>query len=156
VSERSATVADVVALLEAHYPAAWAQEWDRVGLVLGEPDAPVRRVLCVVDCVPETADEAIEAGAQLIVAHHPLLLRGVASVAPTTYKGRIVHRLIRAGVALHTAHTNADVADPGVSDALAALLRTHLPVEAVVSDRNTDPWTVHTGNQAGTSKEPHQ
>jgi dinuclear metal center YbgI/SA1388 family protein len=114
-------VADVVALIETRFPPAWAEEWDRVGLVLGEPEAPVRRVLCVVDCVPETVDEAVASDAQLIVAHHPLLLRGVASVAPTTYKGRLVHRLIRAGIALYTAHTNADVARPGVSDALADL-----------------------------------
>jgi dinuclear metal center YbgI/SA1388 family protein len=112
-------IADVVAALDARYPPAWAEDWDRVGLVLGEPDATARRVLLVVDCVPQTVDEALAAGADLIVAHHPLLLRGVSSLAPTTYKGRIVHRLIRAGIALFTAHTNADVANPGVSDALA-------------------------------------
>ena len=80
----------------------------------------MHRVLCVVDCVPETVAEALDAGADLIVAHHPLLLRGVSSVAPTTYKGRIVHRLIKFDVALFVAHTNADTANPGVSDALAA------------------------------------
>jgi len=112
----------VVAFLEQRYPPAWAQSWDRVGLVLGEPSAPVRTVLLVIDCVPETVAEAVALGADLIVAHHPLLLRGVASVAPTTYKGRIVHRLIKADIALFTAHTNADVAAPGVSDALAARL----------------------------------
>jgi dinuclear metal center YbgI/SA1388 family protein len=112
-------VADVVAAVERRYPPAWAEDWDRVGLVLGEPDAEVRRVLCVVDCVPETVDEAVAVDAQFILAHHPLLLRGVSSVAPTTYKGRLIHRLIRAGIALYTAHTNADVANPGVSDALA-------------------------------------
>ncbi|MGC9667183.1 Nif3-like dinuclear metal center hexameric protein [Planosporangium sp. 12N6] len=116
------TVTDVVAVLEERYPPAWAEDWDRVGLVLGEPEAPVRRVLCVVDCVPETVEEAVAGGADLIVAHHPLLLRGVSSIAPTTYKGRLIHRLIRAGIALYTAHTNADVANPGVSDALAARL----------------------------------
>jgi dinuclear metal center YbgI/SA1388 family protein len=114
------TVAGVVAALEERYPPSWAEDWDRVGLVLGEPDRPVHRVLCVVDCVPETVAEALDAGADLIVAHHPLLLRGVSSVAPTTYKGRIVHRLIKADVALFVAHTNADTANPGVSDALAA------------------------------------
>ena len=124
MSERSEAVgvADLVALLERHFPPVWAQEWDRVGLVLGELDVPVHRVLCVVDCVPETVEQAVAIDAQLIVAHHPLLLRGVTSVAPTTYKGRIVHRLIRAGIGLYTAHTNADVANPGVSDALARLL----------------------------------
>jgi dinuclear metal center YbgI/SA1388 family protein len=115
-------VGEVAAFLDRRYPPAWAESWDRVGLVLGEPDAPVETVLMVVDCVPETVEEAVALGAQLIVAHHPLLLRGVTSVAPTTYKGRIVHRLIRSGIALFTAHTNADVAAPGVSDALAARL----------------------------------
>ena len=116
------TVAALAALLEQRYPLAWAQDWDRVGLVLGEPQAPVRRVLLVVDCVPETVEQAFELDAQLIVAHHPLFLRGVSTLAPVTYKGQAVHRLIRGGVALYTAHTNADVADPGVSDALAGRL----------------------------------
>jgi dinuclear metal center YbgI/SA1388 family protein len=116
------TVASVVAALERRYPPPWAQAWDRVGLVLGEPAAPVRRVLCVVDCVPETVAQALDVAADLVVAHHPLLLRGVSSVAATTYKGRIVHQLIRGGVALFVAHTNADVANPGVSDALAGRL----------------------------------
>ncbi|MBL6275868.1 Nif3-like dinuclear metal center hexameric protein [Micromonospora fiedleri] len=116
------TVADVVAELERRYPPSWAEEWDRVGLVLGEPDAQVRRVLCVVDVVPETVAEALAAGVDMIVAHHPLLLRGVSSVAPTTYKGRIIHQLIKADIALYVAHTNADVAAPGVSDALAGRL----------------------------------
>ena len=112
-------VADVVAYLDGRYPPAWAEDWDRVGLVVGDPEAPAGRVLCVVDCVPETVDEALALGADLIVAHHPLLLRGVSSVATTGAKGRVVHRLIRAGVALFVAHTNADVAAPGVSAALA-------------------------------------
>jgi dinuclear metal center YbgI/SA1388 family protein len=113
------SVADVAAYLDGRFPPGWAEDWDRVGLVVGEPEAQVTRVLCVVDCVPETLDEALAAGAELIVAHHPLLLRGVNSVATTSGKGRLVHRMIRAGVALFVAHTNADVAAPGVSDALA-------------------------------------
>ncbi len=113
---------DVVATLDERYPPAWAESWDKVGLVLGDPSASVDTVLFVVDCVPETVEEAVAVGAQLIVAHHPLLLRGVSTLAPTTYKGRIVHRLIRAGIGLFTAHTNADVAAPGVSDALALRL----------------------------------
>lgn len=114
---------DVVAALDKRYPPSSAADWDRVGLVVGDPGAPVRRALLVVDCVPETVDEALELGVDLIVAHHPLLLRGVHSVAATTYKGRLVHRLIRGSVALFVAHTNADVASPGVSDAFAARLQ---------------------------------
>ncbi|MFI5491841.1 Nif3-like dinuclear metal center hexameric protein [Actinoplanes sp. NPDC051859] len=116
------TVREVVAALDARYPRVWAEQWDRVGLVLGDFEQPVETVLCVVDCVPETVEEAVAAGAGLILAHHPLLLKGVSSVAPDTYKGRIVHRLIKADIALYVAHTNADVANPGVADALAARL----------------------------------
>jgi dinuclear metal center YbgI/SA1388 family protein len=119
---KALTVAEVVAALEDRYPPAWAESWDRVGLVLGEPAAPVRRVLCAVDCVPATAAQARDLGADLLLVHHPLLLRGVSSVAPTTFQGRIVHDLIQGGVALFVAHTNADVANPGVSDALAGRL----------------------------------
>jgi dinuclear metal center YbgI/SA1388 family protein len=111
---------DVVAALERRYDPAWAQPWDAVGLVCGDPDAAVRGVLFAVDPVAEVAQEARDTGADLIVTHHPLLLRGVHSVAETDAKGRLVAGLIRAGIGLYVAHTNADVADPGVSDALGA------------------------------------
>ncbi len=110
----------VVASIERRYPVSAAEEWDRVGLVVGDPSAAVDRILLAVDCVQATVAEAEQAGAQLLVVHHPLLLRGVHSVATTSAKGALVHRLIRAGIALYTAHTNADVASPGVGDALAA------------------------------------
>jgi dinuclear metal center YbgI/SA1388 family protein len=116
------TVLDVVNALDRRYPRDWAESWDRVGLVLGDLDHPVTRVLCAVDCVPETVDQALRLGAHLMVTHHPLLLKPVSSIAPDTYKGRIIHRMIRGDVALYAAHTNADVANPGVSDALAARL----------------------------------
>jgi dinuclear metal center YbgI/SA1388 family protein len=116
----STTVADVIAVLDAAYPPALAAEWDAVGLVCGDPAEPVRSVLFAVDPVPATIEEA--AAAQLLVTHHPLLLRGVHGVGADTPKGALLHRLIRGGTALFTAHTNADAADPGVSDALAAAI----------------------------------
>jgi dinuclear metal center YbgI/SA1388 family protein len=116
------TVAEVMVALAGRYPPELAESWDRVGLVVGEPTAVVRRVLLAVDCVPETVEEAVETGADMMIVHHPLLLRGVSSVATTSYQGVIVHRLIRSGIALLVAHTNADVATPGVGDALARRL----------------------------------
>nr|WP_035922887.1 Nif3-like dinuclear metal center hexameric protein [Frankia sp. QA3] len=121
MSTRVATVGDCVAVLEQAFPPAWAQSWDAVGLAVGDPEAPVSAVLFAVDPTPEVAVEAA-GGAQLLVTHHPLFLRGTHGVAETGPGGRVVATLIRAGVALYTAHTNADVADPGVSDALAAAL----------------------------------
>lgn len=111
---------DVVSALDALYPPAWAESWDAVGLVCGDPDEPVGRVLLAVDPVEAVVDQAVEGGYDLLLTHHPLFLRGTTSVAATTAKGRVVHRLVRAGCGLVVAHTNADVADPGVSDALAA------------------------------------
>jgi len=116
----TARVGDVIAVLEAAYPPALAADWDAVGLVCGDPDEPVSSVLVAVDPVPETVAEA--ADDQLLVTHHPLLLRGVHGVGTDTSKGALVHRLIRSGTALFTAHTNADSADPGVSDALGAAI----------------------------------
>lgn len=113
---------DVIVALETAYPPALAQDWDAVGLVCGDPDEPVESVLFAVDPVPETVHEAVETGAQLLVTHHPLLLRGVHGVGADTPKGALLHRLIQSGTALFTAHTNADSADPGVSDALAAAI----------------------------------
>ncbi|WP_182884973.1 Nif3-like dinuclear metal center hexameric protein [Microbispora sp. H10885] len=115
----SCALAEVVARLDALYDPSWAESWDAVGLVCGDPEQPVRKILFAVDPVAVVVDEALAWGADLVVTHHPLYLRGTTSVAATTFKGRVVHRLIRGGAALYAAHTNADVADPGVSDALA-------------------------------------
>lgn len=109
----------VVGLLDRRYPPASAEAWDAVGTVCGDPDQPVRRVLLAVDPTLDVVDEAIAWGADLLVTHHPLLLRAVHSVAATTFKGAVVHRLVRAGCALHVAHTNADAARGGVAEALA-------------------------------------
>ncbi|MDQ3503989.1 MAG: Nif3-like dinuclear metal center hexameric protein [Actinomycetota bacterium] len=117
----SARLVDVVAVLEDLYPPSWAEPWDAVGLVCGDPSSVVRRVLFAIDPLEAVVEEVVAGGYDLLVTHHPLWLRGTTSVAATTAKGRVVHRLISAGAALHVAHTNADVAAPGVSDALAEL-----------------------------------
>ena len=116
------TAAALIAALEEAYPPELAESWDAVGLVCGDPGETVERVLVCVDPVAATVNEAAEVGAQLIVSHHPLLLRGVHGVPADTAKGALVHRMIRSSTGLFCAHTNADAARPGVSDALAAAL----------------------------------
>ncbi|MEU7059370.1 Nif3-like dinuclear metal center hexameric protein [Streptomyces sp. NPDC046197] len=115
-------LSEVIAALENLWPAERAESWDAVGTVVGEPGQEVGRVLFAVDPVQEVVDEAVKLGADLLVTHHPLYLRGTTTVAASTFKGRVVHTLIKNDVALHVAHTNADTADPGVSDALAGAL----------------------------------
>ncbi|MFD4724204.1 Nif3-like dinuclear metal center hexameric protein [Streptomyces seoulensis] len=115
-------LSEVIAALETLWPAERAESWDAVGTVTGDPAQEVTRVLFAVDPVQEVVDEAVRLGADLLVTHHPLYLRGTTTVAAGTPKGRVVHTLIKNDVALHVAHTNADKADPGVSDALAGAL----------------------------------
>lgn len=115
-----ATVREIVGILDHRYPPHLAEDWDRVGLSVGDPKAVVTTVLFAVDPVMAVADEAIASGAQMLVSIHPLLLRGVHSVAADTAKGAVVHRLIGAGIALYTAHTNADAVLGGVAEALAS------------------------------------
>ena len=116
------TLSDVVDLLHGWYPPATADSWDAVGLVAGDPEQDVTRVLFAVDPTLAVAREAAEWGAQLLVVHHPLFLKGVHGVARTTPKGRTLGVLQDAGCALLTAHTNADQAAGGVSEALAVAL----------------------------------
>lgn len=116
------TLAQVVNVLDGLYPPSTAEGWDAVGLVAGDPAVPVRKVLFAVDPVTAVVDQALGWGADLLVTHHPLFLRGVSSVAATTFKGSVVHRLLTGGCALHVAHTNADAAPRGVADALADLV----------------------------------
>jgi dinuclear metal center YbgI/SA1388 family protein len=136
-------LSDVIDVLEAAYPPALAQSWDSVGLVCGDPDEDVDSVTVAVDATVAVVDEVPDRG--LLLAHHPLLLRGVDTVAANTAKGALLHRMIRADRALFTAHTNADSASPGVSDALAEALG--LMVEEVLAPAaggpDNDKWVVY-------------
>jgi dinuclear metal center YbgI/SA1388 family protein len=113
-------LADLISILDGWFDPRWAEPWDAVGLVCGDPAEPVERVLLAVDAVPATVAEALSTRTQLLLTHHPLLLTAVHGVGADTPKGELVHRMIRNDLAHFVAHTNADVADPGVSDALAA------------------------------------
>ncbi|MDI3313727.1 MAG: Nif3-like dinuclear metal center hexameric protein [Mycobacterium sp.] len=139
----SARLAEVIEVLDAAYPPQLAQPWDSVGLVCGDPGDVLESVTIAVDATAAVIDDVPDGG--LLVAHHPLLLRGVDTVAAHTPKGALVHRLIRSGRSLFTAHTNADSASPGVSDALAAALG--LTVEAVLdplpASADHDKWVIY-------------
>lgn len=116
------TLADVGAVISGLWPPSGAESWDTVGLVAGDPASEVRAIHLAVDAVPEVVDEALGLGAQLLLAHHPLLLRGVTTVAEDRYKGVVLSRLIRGGAALIAAHTNADIVSRGTSAVLAECL----------------------------------
>jgi dinuclear metal center YbgI/SA1388 family protein len=138
----SVPLTDIIAVLEEAYPPQLAHDWDSVGLVCGDPAEEIVSVTLAVDATAAVVDTVGTQG--LLVAHHPLLLRGVDTVAASTPKGALIHRLIRDRAALFTAHTNADAASPGVSDALAEALG--LAVDAVLDPAASGPaldkWVV--------------
>lgn len=139
----SARLADVIDVLDAAYPPELAADWDSVGLVCGDPAETVDSVTVAVDATAAVVAEVPQGG--LLLAHHPLLLRGVDTVAANTAKGALLHEMIRTRRALFTAHTNADSASPGVSDALAAAIG--LTVEEVLEPAyigvDLDKWVVY-------------
>ena len=136
-------LADLIDLLDTWYDPRWAEPSDAVGLTCGDPERTVRRVLFAVDIVEAVVEEAVAYDADLIVTHHPLLLTPVSSVAATTAKGRIVHRLLGNDIALFTAHTNADVPADGVNESLArALGLEDLRVLAPTDDPGVDKLVV--------------
>ena len=116
------TLADLVSLIHGWYPTATAEDWDAVGLVYGDPDQSAKKVMFAVDPTPAVAAEAADWKADLLVVHHPLFLEPVHGFPATTPKGRTLATLAGAGCALLTAHTNADQAAGGVSEALALAL----------------------------------
>ncbi|MBR1689575.1 MAG: Nif3-like dinuclear metal center hexameric protein [Oscillibacter sp.] len=106
-------------------PREGAMDWDNVGLLVGDADREVRRVLVALDVTPAVAQEAIDGGYELIVAHHPVMnctWHPVQSVRSDTYQGRLLIRLLRGGVSAICMHTNLDVAPGGVNDCLAEAL----------------------------------
>ncbi|MDQ2757845.1 MAG: Nif3-like dinuclear metal center hexameric protein [Actinomycetota bacterium] len=120
VSSQGFSLSEVVDAIERLYPPSTAESWDRVGLVTGDLDQRVRRVHLAVDPTLAVVREAVDAGADLLLTHHPLLLRGIHSVATATAKGETVTRAVLGDLAIYCAHTSADLATPGVCDALAS------------------------------------
>lgn len=107
------SLGDVLAVLEGAYPLEWAEDWDRPGLVVGDRTAGVRRVRLAVDPTLAVVREAVADGADVLVTHHPLLLRGASFLPSDTGKGAVVAELVRAGAALWCGHTNVDRSSRG-------------------------------------------
>lgn len=116
------TLKQIVSSFESLWPTHLAEEWDVVGLVSGSKSKTINSVLLTVDVTKDVVEYAKSAGVDLIFAHHPLMLRGVTSVAEESSKGSIVSELIRSDIALYSAHTNADSVETGTSAVLAKAL----------------------------------
>lgn len=114
-------LADFNTMLEVIAPAALAQEYDNVGLLIGT-EREINRVLVALDCSLPVAEEAVREDVDLVLTHHPLFFHGVKRISPTDPETAAAYRLIRHGIGMFAAHTNLDAAKGGVNDALAEAL----------------------------------
>lgn len=117
--------------IQVHHISTFLNQWappetkldyDNVGLLIGDPGQSVNRALTCLDVTLEIVEEAIEKECELIVAHHPLIFKGLKRINPTGEKGKIIYKLIENNIAVIAAHTNLDAALDGVSFTLAKKL----------------------------------
>lgn len=120
------TVKEIETYLFSIAPKELAMSWDNVGLLVGQTEHPVHSVLVALDITENVVDEAIETGADLIVAHHPVMnckWLPVQTVRDDTCQGRILTKMLRNEVSGICMHTNLDIAKGGVNDLLAKALK---------------------------------
>lgn len=119
---KSVRLNEILGLLNSLYPPSLAEDWDNVGLQVGESAALVDKVLVCLDAEEAAIAKAEECGAQLVISHHPLIFRPLKRLTPGDEVGRVLFRAIRNGIAVISAHTNLDRAADGLNDWLAERL----------------------------------
>lgn len=131
-------VAELVKIIDCIAPFETAEEWDNVGLLVGDPEQEVTGVLLCVDATEGMLQEAMHMGCNVILSHHPLMFSGVKHLRQDEYEGKLLRYLIRHDLNLIAAHTNLDAAVGGVKDSLAQALG----IDVDASDRYVRCGTV--------------
>jgi dinuclear metal center YbgI/SA1388 family protein len=116
------TVADIAASLDRFAPPGLAADWDNTGLLLGDPSAPVERILTCLTLTADVVEEAVAERANLVVSHHPILFRGAKKLTADRGDGAVVWPLSRAGIAVYSPHTSFDNCIGGINDILCRRL----------------------------------
>jgi len=107
---------------ETHYPTTLAYDWDNVGLQIGSLNKEITGILLTLDVTKEVVDEAIKKGANLIIAHHPLVFKPLKNILTDSYKGKLIEKLIKHDIAVYVSHTNYDLGHQGMNTMLARKL----------------------------------
>ncbi|MGE0755891.1 MAG: Nif3-like dinuclear metal center hexameric protein [Pirellulaceae bacterium] len=113
------SVQEICDFLGRHAPLSLAEEWDNVGLLVGDPASSVQRLMTCLTLTPASVDEAVRCEAQLLVTHHPLPFRPFKQLTTATVAGQLLLRIVRAGMAVYSAHTAYDSAEAGINQRLA-------------------------------------
>ena len=122
MSVKAVRVKDIMGVMEEIAPKKLAENWDKPGLAIGDPEREVKKILVALDVIDPVVEEAKRIGADMIVTHHPMLLfRKIESITADTLLGKRIFNLIQNNIAAFSAHTNLDVAAGGTNDVLAEL-----------------------------------
>jgi dinuclear metal center YbgI/SA1388 family protein len=111
-------LADLISALESIAPTRYAESWDNVGLLLGDPNQTISHVMLAIDYTTEVAAEAEKNGCEAVIAYHPPIFRPLKRIDA----GSVIHDAMRRGVAIYSPHTALDVAEGGTNDVLADVL----------------------------------
>lgn len=117
------TAQELIAPIEMFAPISTQESWDNCGFSVGNPQKEVKSALLALDCTEEVIDEAIELGCDIVITHHPLIFKGVRSITPQNFTGRIITKALKNDIAVYSAHTNMDKASEGVSAFMADRLK---------------------------------
>lgn len=130
------TIELVSQFLDRFAPTRLAEDWDNVGLLAGDKATEVQRIMTCLTITPESAQEAIDRNAQLIVSHHPLPFRPLKQITTEAVPTKLLWDLIRAGVAIYSPHTGFDSAAQGINQSLGTKLGIEklVPVHQIKDD----------------------
>lgn len=131
--------AEVIQLMGKIAPSSLAEEWDNVGVQVGDSSQEVKNVLIALDFNQKVLEEALEKNCQLIITHHPFIFNGIKSVNTQNQSGRLIFELIKNNITLFSAHTNLDIAKEGLNDYLIKKLN----VENISILKNTQSKNYH-------------
>lgn len=120
---KTACLADIIGLLNRLCPPDLAEDWDNVGLQVGDPKAKIEKILVCLDAEDIAIEEAHKSGAQLVISHHPLIFKPLKRLSPIDMTGRVLFQAIKQDIAVVSAHTNLDRAADGLNDWLATRLK---------------------------------
>ncbi len=112
-------VSDIIEIIDTIAPFQLAEEWDNVGLQVGDPSAPVSRIMVSLDAGNEAVDAAVAEQCQLLLTHHPLIFRPLQRISLADPSGAIIGKALRNSLSIVSLHTNFDIAEGGVNDLLA-------------------------------------
>jgi dinuclear metal center YbgI/SA1388 family protein len=115
-------VKEIIKKIERKYPLSLAYDWDNVGLIVGDYDLEVKKILVSLEANEKVIDEAIDKNIDLIITHHPFIFSKMNKINTGDFKGRLIHKLIKNDISLYSMHTNFDIAFDGLNDYFMELM----------------------------------